>query len=91
MLTSFFIGDIDAIVATEETIRGTDFLWLDTVFLMNVPRSALEYLHISGRVGRVGRSGRALVVVDSKQEIKRMERIYSKVNVIGEEIDLKSV
>lgn len=85
----FPIGDIEAVVATEETIRGTDFMWMDRVFLMNVPRSALEYLHISGRVGRLGRPGHALVVVDSKKEIEHMGRIYRKVHVVGEEIDIK--
>ena len=75
---------------TEETIRGTDFMWLDTVFLMNVPRSALEYLHISGRVGRLGRPGQALLIADSKKEIERMQRIYRKVQVDGEEIDIIS-
>lgn len=66
-------------------------MWLDTVFLMNVPRSALEYLHISGRVGRLGRPGQALVVVDSKKEVERMERFYRKVHVKGEEIDMKLI
>lgn len=92
LISSFLLtGGIEAIVATEETIRGTDFVWLDTVFLMNVPRSALEYLHISGRVGRLGRPGRALVIVDSKKEIERMLRIYRKVHVTGEEMDINAV
>lgn len=83
-------GSTKAVIATEETIRGTDFMWLDTVFLMNVPRSALEYLHICGRVGRLGQPGQSLVIVDSKQEIRRVRNIYSKLNVTGEEIDIKS-
>lgn len=65
-------------------------MWLDTVFLMNVPRSALEYLHICGRVGRLGQSGQSLVIVDSKQEIRRVQNIYSKLNVTGKEIDVSS-
>lgn len=63
-------------------------MWLDKVFLMNVPRSALQYLHISGRVGRLGKPGQALVVVDSKKEIERLGRIYREVHVDGEEIDI---
>lgn len=62
-------------------------MWLDTVFLLNVPRSALEYLHISGRVGRLGRPGKALLIADSNKEIERMKRIYRQIHVSGEEIN----
>ena len=82
------LGDIEAVVATEETVRGTDFVWLDAVLLMNVPCSALEYLHICGRVGRLGKKGEALVVVDSTREIKRMERMYKKLKINGKGIGI---
>ena len=82
------VGDVQAVVATEETIRGTDFMWLDTVFLMNIPRSTTEYLHMCGRVGRLGQTGQAMVIVDSKNEIRRIKKIYSELNVCHEEIDI---
>ena len=36
-------GEIDVIVGTERTVRGLDFCFVDTVFLMEVPRNAQEY------------------------------------------------
>jgi superfamily II DNA/RNA helicase len=65
-------------------------MWLDAVFLLNVPRSALEYLHICGRVGRLGRPGQAFVIVDSNKEIERMQKMYGEVHVSGEGIDIST-
>lgn len=81
-------GSIEAVVVTEETIRGMDFIWLKTVIMMNVPRSALEYLHICGRVGRLGGPGQALVIVDSDKEIARVKNFYNKLNISGENINM---
>ena len=87
-LKDFKSGRIQLAVATEETVRGLDFSWLDTVYVMEVPRDACEYLHLCGRVGRVGRRGRAVVLLDTPQETRRLAQHYRKVRVEGTEIKL---
>ena len=82
----YHLGYIDAIVVTEETVRGIDFMWLDCVFLMNVPRSYTEYLHICGRVGRMGKQGKAIILLDSERELIRLQSIYSNLKISGEEL-----
>ena len=74
------------VVCTEETVRGLDFMWLSSVYLMVVPRTASEYLHLCGRVGRVGRRGRAIVILEDKKERARMKVFYMKLNVKAREL-----
>lgn len=78
-------GRIQIAVGTEETVRGLDFSWLDTVFILETPRSAPEYLHLCGRVGRAGRPGRAVVFVDSEQELRRQRLHYARLGVTASE------
>lgn len=47
-LEDFKSGEVELVVATEETVRGLDFTWLNTVYLMVVPPTAKEYLHLCG-------------------------------------------
>lgn len=86
-LEDFKSGKIEMVVATEETVRGLDFVWLTTVYLMVVPRSASEYLHLCGRVGRVGRQGRAIVILEDEKERTRMISHYMKLHVQGKELN----
>ena len=74
------------VVCTEETVRGLDFMWLSSVYLMVVPRTASEYLHLCGRVGRVGRRGRAIVIVEDEKERTRMKAHYMKLHVHGRDL-----
>ena len=87
-LDEFKSGKIPLVVGTEETVRGLDFTWLNTVYIMEVPRSASEYLHLCGRVGRLGRHGRAVVFVTSEQEVKRMTMHYSRLGVHGKVVEI---
>ena len=85
-VADFGSGKIQMVVGTEETVRGLDFLWLRSVYLLEVPRSAQEYLHLCGRVGRQGRSGRAVVLVEGGAEEKRIVRQYVTLGVQGSEV-----
>ena len=78
-------GRVQIAVGTEETVRGLDFSWLDTVFILETPRSAAEYLHLCGRVGRAGKQGRAVVFVDSEQEMRRQRMHYARLGVTASE------
>ena len=85
-LARFQAGQIQLAVGTEETVRGLDFPWVRTVYLMEVPRTAQEYLHLCGRVGRVGRAGQAVVLLLGS-EMPRLFRHYAKLNIKGTEDD----
>lgn len=78
-------GTIQIAVGTEETVRGLDFPWLDTVFLLEAPRTSHEYLHLCGRVGRAGKRGRAVVLVDSEQEVRRQRMHYARLGIAATE------
>ena len=82
-LEAFKNGKIELVIATEETVRGLDFPWLDSVYLFEVPRTANEYLHLCGRVGRVKRRGRSIVIVESVLEKRRLGMHYNKLRVSG--------
>lgn len=85
-IEDFRSGRIEMVVCTEETVRGLDFMWLNSVYLMVVPRTTSEYLHLCGRVGRVGRRGRAIVIVEDEKEQTRMKAHYRKLNVHGRDL-----
>lgn len=88
-LKDFKSGVIELVIANEETVRGLDFNWLTQVYLMEVPRTVGEYLHMCGRVGRQGLQGRATTVISNKQkDFVRQLRFYQKLGVSGEEISL---
>lgn len=77
-------GKIDFAVGTEETVRGLDFTWLQTVYTLTVPKSATDYLHMCGRVGRVGKEGRAVTIVDlsvEAKELSHLQMIYKHLKV----------
>ena len=82
-LDDFKSGRMQLVVGTEETVRGLDFTWLNTVYITEVPRSASEYLHLCGRVGRLGSSGRAVVLVSGDQELRRLMLQYRSLQVEG--------
>ena len=85
-IEDFRSGRIEMVVCTEETVRGLDFMWLSSVYLMVVPRTASEYLHLCGRVGRVGRRGRAIVILEDEKERTRMKGHYMKLSVHGKDL-----
>ena len=85
-IEDFKSGKIELVVCTEETVRGLDFTWLSTVYLMVVPRTASEYLHLCGRVGRVGRQGRAIMILEEEKELTRIVGHYMKLGVRGRDI-----
>lgn len=83
-MEDFKQGKINFVIGTEETVRGLDFTWLQTVYALVVPKSATEYLHMCGRVGRVRKEGRAVTIVDPSIEPKgvgHLQMIYKQLKV----------
>ena len=73
-------GDIDVVVSTEQTVRGLDYCFVDTVFLMEVPRKAQEYVHLAGRMGRRG-SVVVMVGDNDPRNSTRLRRIHTQLGV----------
>ncbi|XP_011407125.1 PREDICTED: DEAD-box ATP-dependent RNA helicase 47, mitochondrial-like, partial [Amphimedon queenslandica] len=76
-LRKFKNGDIEMVIGTEETVRGLDFSFVGTLYLTEVPRDGIEYLHLAGRVGRMGREGEVVVLIGGEKQDRdagRLER-----------------
>lgn len=88
-LKDFRKGVVQMAVASEESMRGLDFKFLTTMYMLVVPKNANEYLHLAGRVGRVGKRGAAIVMVgdDDYRNINRIQRIYKTLKLTGSEIE----
>ncbi|RIB02409.1 P-loop containing nucleoside triphosphate hydrolase protein [Gigaspora rosea] len=88
LVTSFITKEIKTestsgtiFVAPEYTARGIDISSVSHVFILGMPSSSTEYLHMSGRTGRMGRSGKVITIIREGQ--KRSARsMFSLLNVI---------
>ena len=88
-LKAFEEGDIQVVVATEETVRGMDFPFIKRLFLTYVPRTPEDYLHLAGRVGRANRKGVVTTIIDcdeEKVERKHLKRRLTALNVKARKI-----
>jgi len=88
-LENFRTGNISVVVASEEEVRGLDFKDLQHVFIFQVPRTAEEYLHLAGRVGRLGKEGIVTTVIAELHDIglTRLLNIYKRLGITGKEIE----
>ena len=89
-LRKFKNGDIEMVVGTEETVRGLDFSFVRTLYLTEVPRDGVEYLHLAGRVGRMGREGEVVVLIGGEKQDRdtgRLERMYKKNDITNIKIN----
>ena len=85
----FFVGKISVVVASEEEVRGLDFKDLEHVFIFDVPRTAEEYLHLAGRVGRLGKEGMVTTVIAELHDtgLQRLLGIYKRLGIAGNVIE----
>ncbi len=65
VLTDFQAGRIAVVVATDLAARGIDIPQMPVVVHYDLPRSADDYTHRSGRTGRAGESGLAVSFVSA--------------------------
>lgn len=64
-IEDFNCGVAQAILCTDVAARGLDFTEVDTVLMLNLPRTVLAadtFVHRAGRTARVGRPGRCIVL-----------------------------
>lgn len=85
---AIFVGKTSIVVASEEEVRGLDFKDLYHVFLFDIPRTAEEYLHLAGRVGRLGKEGMVTTVIPDLHDtgFQRLKDIYKRLGITGNEI-----
>ncbi|CAG8468927.1 11171_t:CDS:2, partial [Diversispora eburnea] len=55
-------------VAHEFTARGIDIPLISHVFILGMPSSSIEYLHMSGRTGRMGNGGKVITFIKEGQK-----------------------
>jgi superfamily II DNA/RNA helicase len=63
-----FAPETTIYVTQEFTSRGIDIPNISHVFILGLPSSAAEYLHMSGRTGRMGRDGKVISFIKDGQK-----------------------
>jgi superfamily II DNA/RNA helicase len=87
VLENFRNGKLKLLLTTNVLARGLDIEELDYVVNFDVPQTATDYTHRSGRVGRMGRSGAVVTFVDASTK-KDFQKILKEANLESEEIYL---
>ncbi|WP_434286521.1 DEAD/DEAH box helicase [Celeribacter sp. SCSIO 80788] len=67
-LDGFRAGNIKILVASDVAARGLDVPSVTHVFNFDVPGHAEDYVHRIGRTGRAGRDGKAITLVEPRDE-----------------------
>ncbi|GET88296.1 RNA helicase, putative [Leishmania tarentolae] len=69
-IEDFNCGVAQVLLCTDIAARGLDFVGVDTVLMLNLPRDALAsdtFVHRAGRTARVGRPGRCILLHDASE------------------------
>jgi superfamily II DNA/RNA helicase len=79
-LESFREGKIQILVASDVAARGLDVATVTHVFNFDVPGHPEDYVHRIGRTGRAGREGKAIILVEPRDEknFEDVERLLEK-------------
>lgn len=77
---AFRSGKVDVLVATDIVARGIDIDDIQLVINYDVPHDEEDYVHRIGRTARAGRNGRAITLVNEKDQYKfrQIERFLEK-------------
>ncbi len=77
---AFRAGKVDILVATDIVARGIDIDDIQLVINFDVPRDEEDYVHRIGRTARAGRDGRAITLVNEKDQhhFRQIERFLEK-------------
>ena len=77
---AFRAGKVDVLVATDIVARGIDIDDIQLVINYDVPHDEEDYVHRIGRTARAGRNGRAITLVNEKDQYKfrQIERFLEK-------------
>lgn len=74
----------NVLISTDIASRGLDTTFVDHVILYDFPKSIIDYLHRVGRTARAGNTGKATVLIGSKDRMvaDRIRRSIREGNVI---------
>ena len=95
-LESFRKGDSNVLIATDLAARGLDIEGLTHVIHVDVPHTAEQYLHRSGRTGRAGENGEVLTFLSYTEErdyrkltkgIKPVQKIWQSGKLLEKSFD----
>ena len=77
---AFRAGKVDILVATDIVARGIDIDDIQLVINFDVPHDEEDYVHRIGRTARAGRNGRAITLVNEKDQIRfrQIEKFLEK-------------
>lgn len=80
VMLDFRNGKVDVLVATDIVARGIDIEDIPLVINYDVPRDAEDYVHRIGRTARAENSGRAITLVNEKDQLyfKKIETFLQK-------------
>lgn len=86
-MLNFKAGNIDILVATDIISRGIDIDDINMVINYDVPKDVEDYVHRVGRTARCGKQGRAITLVNEKDQrfFSKIEKV-TKCHIIHEEI-----
>lgn len=76
VLANFRKGKINVLVSSDLSARGLDIPDISHVFNLDLPPSALDYLHRAGRTARGNNSGQAISIITPGE--KRVAKEYEK-------------
>lgn len=74
----------NVLISTDLASRGLDTTFVDHVILYDFPKSVIDYLHRVGRTARAGKTGKATVLIGSKDRMMadRIRRSIREGNII---------
>jgi len=92
-LDSFRKGEVRILLSTDVAARGLDIEGLTHVIHVDVPKTAEQYVHRSGRTGRAGADGEVLTLLTYQEEkdykkltknmgIKPIQKVWHKGKII---------
>ncbi|ELP94967.1 ATP-dependent RNA helicase DBP8, putative [Entamoeba invadens IP1] len=79
-LAQFRSGEADVLVATDLASRGLDIPDVPLVINYDMPWTAEDYIHRSGRTARAGKQGRCISIVD-QYDVDRVHLIESQLTI----------
>ncbi|KAI8928125.1 P-loop containing nucleoside triphosphate hydrolase protein [Entophlyctis helioformis] len=68
----FIKGEVKVVCATEYEARGLDLPLATHVYILGMPSSSQNYLHMAGRASRFGRNGTVVTLLGGLKHWKRM-------------------
>lgn len=86
-IKGFRSGDYDLLLATDIVARGIDIDALPAVIHYDLPRSADQFIHRSGRTGRQGASGTVISIIEPSEK-RELQKFVKELDVKLEKVKL---